>query len=168
MGNQIMDNNKSKNCFKLFSEDCFNALYDTSIMADNGIHHDMDENRIAFRHLNNGQREMVVDSLSEIMDYSQDFNKIGKYYLVRIDEPISRKILAQKIKTEFKYNHYKARLFALIKVILIIFQLYVSIINIIAKNKYTNIKFKIFRHKIDALFILKIFYFSCYDFIYIT
>ena len=37
MTNQIRDNNESKNCFKLFSKDCYNTLYDTSIMINNKI-----------------------------------------------------------------------------------------------------------------------------------
>ena len=34
MNNQIRGNNACKNCCKEFANDCFNTLYDTSIMVD--------------------------------------------------------------------------------------------------------------------------------------
>ena len=167
MTNQIRDNNESKNCFKLFSKDCYNTFYDESIMDDKEIKRDIRGNRKPFNRLSIDKRELVMDSLSDIMDYSPDFNKIGKLYLVRINKPINQNILADKIKIGFKYSYYKAQFFAVIKVFLILFQLCVSIVNVYAKNKRTDIKFKIFRHKINAILFLKLFYFSCYDSIYI-
>ena len=189
MGNQIRNNNGCQNCFKEFLKDCFNTLYDTSTMVDNRINQEIEENRRLFKELSIEKRELVVDSLSDIMDYNPNFNKIGKYYIVRIDQPINRKKLTNRIKNQFKYIFYKARLFAVIKFFLILFQLYVTIIIVNAKNKCTgskkgsndksicinpNIKFKIFRNKIDAILFLKfailflkLFYFSCYDVVFI-
>ena len=100
-------------------KDCFNTKYDTSIMVDNRISYEIEENRRSFKSLSIEERELTVDSLSDIMDYNPNFNKIGKYYIVRFYQPITQKDLANRIKKEFKYIYYKARLFALIKLFLI-------------------------------------------------
>ena len=180
MTNQIRNSNECQKCFIEFLKDCFNTLYDTSVIVGDGSHIEEEDRRL-FKELSIEKRELVVDSLSDIMDYNPNFNKIGKYYIVRIDQPINQKKLANRIKNQFKYIFYKARLFAVIKFFLILFQLYVTIIIVNAKNKCTgskkgsndksicinpNIKFKILKNEIDAILFLKLFYFSCYDFVY--
>ena len=89
MTNHIRDNNECKNCSKEFLEDCFNTIYDTSVMAGYGSH--IENDRRPFKELPIEKRELVVDSLSDIMDYNPDFNKIGKFYLVRINKLINQK-----------------------------------------------------------------------------
>ena len=52
MGYQIRGNNKGKNCSKEFANDCFDTLYDTSIMIDNWIsQNNIEDNRRLFRYL---------------------------------------------------------------------------------------------------------------------
>ena len=122
MTNQIRNSNECQKCFIEFLKDCFNTLYDTSVIVGDGSHIEEEDRRL-FKELSIEKRELVVDSLSDIMDYNPNFNKIGKYYIVRIDQPINQKKLANRIKNQFKYIFYKARLFAVIKFFLILFQL---------------------------------------------
>ena len=182
MANQIGDNNERNNCLKLFLEDCFNILYDTSIMVDNRMERMIIENRDLFTSLPIEQRQLVVDSLNDIMNYNQDFNKIGKYYLIQNEQLINRKNLAERIINDFKYKYYNALFFSGIKLLFILFQLYLSISNVNIKNEYNdsekgandkkycinpNIKFKIFRQEINIILFLKLIYFYFYDVAYI-
>lgn len=176
MTNQIRDKNESKNCFTLFLEDCYNTLYDKSIMVDSSITKQIGENRSLFIKLTSEERKQVVRSLSDIMNYNQDFNEIVINYLIELDQPINLKNLIIIIKKKFKYQYYKARFFAVIKALLIILQLYVSIININSKNEESNskeeeinqnLKFKILGKEIDSILFLKLMHFAGYDFVYI-
>ena len=77
MGYQIRGNNKGKNCSKEFANDCFDTLYDTSIMIDNRIsQNNIEDNRDAYRDLSIEQRELIVDSMSDIMEHDQKLDKI--------------------------------------------------------------------------------------------
>ena len=162
MVNQIRCKNECKNCLKVFLYYCFNIFYDTSIMADDRINRDIQENGIILIGLPAERRELIVDSMSDIMDFDPEYNKIGKYYLTQNDSPINKNNLSNKIKNEFKYDYCRVHLFTLMKALLIIFQLYVSII--IAKSKNKKVEIKLFGEKIDAFLFLKVLYFSCFDF----
>lgn len=156
----MMGNNEYKNCFIEFLEYCFNMLYDTSIFYDETIiREEIEKNRQKLRNASIEKRKLIVDSMSEIMDSDQKLNKIGKYYLAQIDDPINRRLFVKKIVTDFKFDYYRIRFFAVLKALLIIFQLYVSIVIVNSKNK--NVKLWL---KIDALLFLKILYFCCFDF----
>ena len=78
MANQISGNNECKNCKELL-KDCFNTLYNTSIMIDNRIsQNNIEDNRLLFRNLPIEQRELIVDPMSDIMYHDQKLDKIGR------------------------------------------------------------------------------------------
>ena len=159
MNNQIRGNNACKNCCKEFANDCFNTLYDTSIMVDNRITPEIEGNRYPLRYLRIEQRERVVDSMSDITDSNKRYSKIGKIYLVRnINRPVNQSDLKNTVKTVFKYDYYRNHFLSVIKALLIVLQLYVSIIMVNSKNK--NVKLW---GKVDAFLFLRLIYFSCYD-----
>jgi len=129
------------------------------MIDDRIILNNIEDNRAVYRDLSIERRELIVDSMSDIMNHDQKLDGIGRHYLAQIDSPLSRKNLSHKIQTEFKYDYYRVRFLAVIKALLVIFQFYVSIVIVNSKNKNVEL---LWLEEYTFLF-LKVLYFGCFD-----
>ena len=126
MNNQIMNNNKCnkcKNCLKLFSNDCFNKLFDKNIMAIDESQLVSRKNKKLLIDMALEQRKIVINSFGEILNYNSDFNEIVMNYLLDFSKTPIYENLFQLIKSQYSYYYYKAIIIVVIKSLLILIQL---------------------------------------------
>lgn len=166
MNNQIMNNNKCnkcRKCLKLFSNDCFNKLFDKNIMAIDESQSFSRKNKKLLIDMTLEQRKIVINSFGEILNYNSDFNEIAMNYLLDFSKTPIYENLFQLIKSQYSYYYYKAIIIAVIKSLLILIQWITILITFYPKYECIDSPIKI---KFSIL-ILKLIYFLFFDFVYI-